>query len=194
MMSRRSFCRNAAMTAVAADLISGAARASALAGDPAIAAVLHDERLMQSRAFSDRLAARGIPAFGFRGDPSRLWLDGLAALMRKGAAPFAGLTGQGALFCLERWSWDMGMRVVARIDHAEAGATGWRHCPAAPELCDGLEALATAGPAFGAAAADILLSQGITAGTDLSHAAPPRVADRTGEQLVSWVIAPARRA
>ena len=30
--------------------------------------------------------------------------------------------------------------------------------------------------------------------TQADTAAPPRVADRTGEQLVSWVIAPARRA
>jgi hypothetical protein len=32
------------------------------------------------------------------------------------------MTTHGPLFCLERWAWDHGLRVVARTEHAVATA------------------------------------------------------------------------
>jgi hypothetical protein len=53
---------------------------------------------------------------GFDGDITNIWYHDLQPRWQKAPAAIAGLTAHGALFCLERLAWDVGMRVVARAE------------------------------------------------------------------------------
>jgi len=182
MMTRRSFCCSTAVATVVS-FAPGVLLAEKTSG--VLTVSVQDTRLEQSRAFSQRLAEHGVPIFSYTADPSRLWLGTLADQLHREPSVLTGLTGQGALFCLERWAWDLGMRVAMRVDHVETVARGfWHHATAAD-----LTPIAAAGAAFGGHMAELLLaSRAIW--SDHTHAAPPKVADMIGEQLVSWIIAP----
>lgn len=185
MMTRRTFCHSAVAGAATLTLGGAAVAASSvpLPAAPALGAVIHDASLAPSGDFARRLAALQVPQHGFRDDPSQLWLTVLSDRLRARPAAMAGLTTPGALFVLERWAWDLRMRVVSRVDHLGTADGRWQHIAA------GAPAPLPHDAGFGAASADHLLAGGLAWG-DRTHASPPRTADRSGMLLVSWVIAP----
>ena len=192
MMSRRNFCQATLISAVAAELaVTPAGAETPVEGGPS--AILFDRNIPQSQDFAGHLSASGRPAFGFATDPSHLWLEHLAAPMLSSPARIAGLTTQGALFCLERWGWEAGMRVMLRIDHVGLASGGWHHSLASRPDHPALAEMRAAGSGFGSVSARLVRS-GSGAWTDSTHAAPPRIAGPAGEKLVSWVIAPVSRS
>jgi hypothetical protein len=86
--------------------------------------VLCDERLAESVAFAEELRSRGTPVTRFRGDITDFWYRDLSRRWKADPVAIAGVTAHGPLFCLERWGWDHGLRVLHRKDLAEAGAHG----------------------------------------------------------------------
>lgn len=196
MATRRTFLIGLAASAVASE----AAMAPAFAMDdsmkPMPGRLVFDSRFVQARAAAAHAQGRGLPTLAFAGEVAGLWYGALLPKLRENPVPFAGLTNAGALFCLERWAWDAGMRVVLRVDHVEGDAGGWRHVPAAAMPRE-VAAAFNPGPAdFGLHSADLVLD-GCAAWRDCTHAAAPRSGEAResgAEPLVTWVIAPARFA
>jgi hypothetical protein len=76
-----------------------------------------DERFAECRAFAAELKSAGVLTSAILGDVAELWYRDLRAQLSKNQTPFAGLTDRPALFCLEELARDVGMRVIARVDH-----------------------------------------------------------------------------
>jgi hypothetical protein len=79
--------------------------------------VLFDRRFAASREFGREALWQGQSVEGFDGDVTNIWYHDLHPRWQKGPAAIAGLTAHGALFCLERLAWDVGMRVTHRAEH-----------------------------------------------------------------------------
>ena len=196
MTSRREFLK-AGLTASA--LLPVGARASfadvEAATPVALYKVLYDTRFAASVAFARPAAARGIGVHAMTGDVTPFWYHDLYHRWRQAPVAIAGLTGHGALFCLERLAWEQRMRVVYRGEHVAAGGCV-THRFEGPAALTAAAAEATAGVHWAAALADIVAecprgrtqrgaAQSLTARAD---AAAP------AETLFSWVIAPVPRA
>lgn len=88
---------------------------------PSLYRVLFDQRFAASREFGRDAQWRGQPVQGFNGDITNVWYHDLHPRWQQGPAAIAGLTAHGALFCLERLAWDVGMRVTYREELRFAG-------------------------------------------------------------------------
>ena len=117
MINRRQVLQSS-LAATSIALITGvslaplqAAHAKAL-GHPALYRVLFDQRFAASREFGREAQWRGQNAQGFNGDITNVWYHDLHPRWQQGPVAIAGLTAHGALFCLERLAWDVGMRVT----------------------------------------------------------------------------------
>lgn len=182
--------------------LSGAAVSSAILGAPAARAVsraeaspvpgraIIDRSLPGGEAFAQGAREHGAAVEWFSGDVSLLWLTKLTPMLRARAEPIAGLTHAGALFCLERWAWDLGMRVVMRVDHVPTAGGGWRHEDGARLPAAAAAHLQAAGPDFARQAAAVAFA-GSSLWGDCTHAAAARGGDGQPDPIVSWVIAPA---
>lgn len=95
--------------------------------------VIFDQRFAESRAYADEMRAAGLPVHAIRGDITDVWFNDLDLRWRKGPAAIAGLTGPGAIFCLERLAWDRRMRVLFRVDHRRLPDGRIEHAFSGPE-------------------------------------------------------------
>lgn len=85
-----------------------------LVGESALYKVIYDERFPLSVAYGREAMRAGLSVHAIRGDMTDLWYDDLYLQWRRRPVAIAGLTAHGPLFCLERLSWDFGMRVRKR--------------------------------------------------------------------------------
>jgi hypothetical protein len=99
MMTKRDFIKSTAAAGAAAGFIRPALATSALAtvaptfAPTAIAAVIYDDRLPESRAFAFEFAQRGIQPFETGDDVATLWNGALGTLLEeRPKARIAGLT------------------------------------------------------------------------------------------------------
>jgi hypothetical protein len=84
--------------------------------------VVYDERFAASVDYARAAAARRVPTVRIAGDVTDFWFHDLSLRWREAPVAIAGLTAHGPLFCLERFAWDHGLRVVSRYDcGVEAG-------------------------------------------------------------------------
>lgn len=158
--------------------------------------VLYDTRFPASVAFARRVAAQGVVTQAMAGDMTQFWYEDLYHRWARGPAAIAGLTGYGALFCLERLAWDQRMRVVFRAEHKAVAGSIAHDFTGAPEILP-VACRAAAEPAWAAAMADVVMQCPV--GRAASATAQTVSADRgtrvpESEPLFSWVIAPAVRA
>jgi hypothetical protein len=79
--------------------------------------VLYDRRFTEAVAFGDEARQHGAEVLGFGGDITGFWYTDLSLRWRQSPVAIAGMTAPGPLFCLERWGWDHGLRVVSRVEH-----------------------------------------------------------------------------
>jgi hypothetical protein len=153
--------------------------------------VIFDERRPAARAFAGNLRALAVPTLGFDGDVTDFWYDDLDLRWREAPCPIAGLTAEGALFCLERLAWDRGLRVVWRarhrplpdgtVEHVLQGPFGTRS-----RFC----ALCAVAPWERAAATVIATAAASSATCRSANRSAPGFADESWpEPLVSWMIA-----
>ena len=198
MTSRREFLR--AGLAASALLPVGARASFAGVEGPAapvsLYKVLYDTRFAASIAFAKRAAARGISVHAMTGDMTPFWYLDLYHHWQQAPVAIAGLTGHGALFCLERLAWEQRMRVVYRGEHAAAAGGCIAHRFEGPAQHAAAAAEATARVHWAAALADIVAE--CPRGRVQPGAARSLTA-RAGamtpsEPLFSWVIAPVPRA
>ena len=126
MISRRQILKSG-LVATSLPLVAGvsfipsrAAHAHVLE-QPDLYKVLFDQRFAASRDFGREAQWQGKAVQGFNGDITNVWFHDLHPRWQRGAAAIAGLTAHGALFCLERLAWDVGMRVTHRAEHRYEG-------------------------------------------------------------------------
>jgi hypothetical protein len=77
-----------------------------------------DERFIQSRNAGDRLAAGGATLIAIPdGDVTQVWLQHIGPAWKRQPLTVTGLTARPALFCLEQFARDYGLRVVYHGEH-----------------------------------------------------------------------------
>ena len=107
--------------AVAAAITAAQPHTHHAEADP-LYAVIYDERFPECTAFAARARSRGQRTEGLeRGDVTRLWYDDLYHRWKQGPAAIAGLTAPGALFVLETFGNDAGLRLQFRAEHRQQG-------------------------------------------------------------------------
>jgi hypothetical protein len=159
--------------------------------------VLFDRRFAPSVTFGRAAEALGADTSGFDGDVTDLWFRDLSLRWAREPVAVAGLTAHGPLFCLERWGWDHGLRVVYRTQHdrLEDGRAGHAIRGPGAVVRRVQEALRASGPWSRQLARPIT---SCPAGETESLACDVITADggeiAADEPLFSWVIAPYRRA
>lgn len=198
MASRREFLQVAGVAlALPISARAGSKPASAaLAGETAPAQlykVIYDERHASSRAFAAEVARLGAPVHAIQGDITELWFRDLDARWKKQPVAIAGLTEHGALFCLERLSWDHGMRVVYRADHTYRADGYMEHELSGSErmLREAVD-LSASGPGWSTRVASLLTRcpAARAQASKLTVVTPAVRQAGDPEHLVSWVIAP----
>lgn len=195
MSTRRLFMKAAAATAAIpfiAPLLRGRARAAAPAEPLAIQAVVFDPHFAESRAFGETAGALGhnVHALAGDGDVTRLWTDHLQGRWADRPTAIAGLTGQGAMFCLEQLAWGYGMRVVFQADHRRGPSGTVEHALfATSDVTTAHSRLAAAGADYGAEAARIVAALPYGGG-QIVWRSGASMDDEAVEPLVTWVIAP----
>jgi hypothetical protein len=125
VINRRRFVNSGILASAA--VVSGIARSAADEAPASFTArqdlaahldlALFDSRFRCCRAFADALARRSVATAAFNGDVTHVWYTKLDPAWRVRPMRIAGMTTEGALFCLERLAWDHGMRVVYRGSH-----------------------------------------------------------------------------
>jgi hypothetical protein len=196
MTSRREFLQ----IGVAASALPWAAYAGAVVRSVPVDAVplykvVYDRRFSAGVEFAQRASALGHSVHAINGDMTRFWYDDLYHRWRRGAAAIAGLTGRGALFCLEQLAWDQRMRVVFRAEHfvGDDGCVAHRFEGTPALLASAADAVSE--PGWAAAMADIVgQCAPMRAGRMTASAVTTRASTTpAGEPLFSWVIAPVIR-
>lgn len=167
-------------------------------GEPvALYKAVYDTRFAASRAFGERMAARGITTAATTGDITGLWFDALYPQWQKGAAAIAGLTARGPLFCLEQLARDHGMRVVFRAQHSSSSAGAVQHeLEGAGVVVDAVRRVA-ADSDWVSVVSDVIARHPRTSALNASlqvHTARPALQVPEDEALYSWVIAPVIRS
>jgi len=156
-----------------------------------------DERFPPCAAFADEMKRRALPTQAIRGDITDVWFSDLYYRWKQGPAAIAGMTAPGAIFCLDMLARDAGMRVALRIDHRRLADGRIEHEFAGPEevftRASDSESGAKDWPErMAEIVAQFPAERGRAATRRFSEA---DVASSNGpDHLVTWVIAPARRA
>jgi hypothetical protein len=157
-------------------------------------------RFPEEPAFAREAARLGASVVRIRGDVTDLWFHDLSVQWKTRPVAVAGLTAQGPLFCLERWGWDHGLRVVYRGSHRTQGR-GIEHVISGPgatvgrarrlswdaaQWAPGVARIVTACP----------IESGLPETLTIARSADrqPDEPDEPDEPLVSWVIAARHRA
>ncbi len=121
VINRREFLEAAAVSAVPA--IAGASRRTDgplenTCLSVALPTVLIDPRYREARSVGARLAARGASMLALPdGDITQVWLRHIGPEWKTQPLAVAGLTGRAALFCLEQFALNCGLRVVFHAEH-----------------------------------------------------------------------------
>jgi hypothetical protein len=197
MASRREFLQmGVAALAMPISVRAGVKPAAASAGESSPAQlykVIYDERHRSSRAFASEVSRLGAPVHGIKGDITDFWFHDLDARWRKDPVAVAGLTEHGPLFCLERLSWDHGMRVVYRADHTYRADGYMEHELFGSErmLREAVD-LSSSGPDWSTRVASLLTRcpASRAQASKLTIVTPAASQAGDPEHLVSWVIAP----
>ena len=194
MANRREFIVAGAAATGGAALLGAA---PALANEPTaeLYTVVYDERFADSVAFARQAQRQGLRISSIRGDVTKLWYDDLYHRWKQGPAAIAGLTDPSALFCLETLGNDIGLRRVLKVEH-RAGAGGVEHALEGPAGLLQHASLETCGPAWSSRMAQLAARcpatrTGRIESVALSDGAALRADYPT---LVSWVLAPVKRA
>lgn len=159
--------------------------------------VYFDERFPACAAFADEMSRRALPTQAIRGDITEVWFGDLYYRWKKAPEAIAGMTAPGAIFCLEMLARDAGMRTALRIDHRRLAGGRVEHEFAGPEEVfmraadsesdakdwpERMAEIVAQFPAERGRAATLRFSE-----ADVTSSNGP-------DHLVTWVIAPARRA
>jgi hypothetical protein len=167
------------------------------AGAEPLYKVFFDQRFPSSVAFASEMERRSMPAHAIRGDITDVWFNDLYYRWKQGPAAIAGLTAPGPIFCLEMLARDAGMRVALRVDHHFAANRRIEHEISGPDnVLEHAADLLSSAADWPERTADIIARFPAERGR-ATKTTVARQAARDGndpEHLVTWVIAPLRRA
>lgn len=121
MANRREFIQAGAAISALPLLSNFASPAWASAsGMPRLSKAVFDCNFSEGQTFGDEAKRLGIPIHSIDGDITDLWYNDLYHHWKQpGPTAIAGLTGVSSLFCLERFAWKSGLRVLFRADHTQ---------------------------------------------------------------------------
>jgi hypothetical protein len=201
MTSRREFLQIG--VAVTAMPVASHAWSAAVAppGTPPLPlyAVIYDGRFEQSIAFARRSEALGFSTREISGDVTSLWYNDLYRRWKQGPVAIAGLTGHGAMFCLEQLGRDHRLRSVFRSEHRPEANQEIGHTMRGPVamLTNALMRIKSQSAAFGSCMADVVTRcpggrPELSTAEIRSRGELDLGNDET--DLYSWVIAPATSA
>jgi hypothetical protein len=159
--------------------------------------IFFDERFAACATFADELKRHSVQTRAIRGDITDIWFNDLYHRWKQGPAAIAGMTAPGPIFCLEMLARDAGMRVALRVDHRRLVDGRIEHEFAGPEdvlrRAADLETSAGKWPErMAEIVAQFPVERDRTARRRFAEAAVANGNDP--DHLVTWVIAPARRA
>lgn len=196
MANRREFIQACiAASAVPASTALTWHPAVARASSPIFFRTIFDERFPESVAFGEEADRLGETARTIKGDITQLWFNEIDVQWRKEPVAIAGLTTLGPLFCLERWGWDAGLRVVFRVEHSVVQGR-FQHKFSGPPNVQAEAESHVSGPdwAIRMARFAITCSHDMCTPSEISfsgHAGALSTSE--DEALISWVIAPVAR-
>jgi hypothetical protein len=128
MPSRREFIQAGLAVSISPATLVDESASPARASDGAqlarhrLAFFVCDLRLPSSVALAREAERLGITVARTCGDITDFWFDDLSRRWKKAPVAIGGLTRHGPLFCLERFGWDHGLRVVFRRTHGPRAA------------------------------------------------------------------------
>jgi len=157
---------------------------------------IFDERFPESVAFGKEVGRLGEATRVIRGDITQLWYNNIHAQWREQPLAIAGMTAPGPLFCLERWGWDAGLRVVYRAEHRSVHGSLQHAFTGPPHVLAEAETRVS-GPNWAAQMARLAVTchHGICKSDEASFTGFGDMLTTTDDEaLVSWVIAPVVRA
>lgn len=165
------------------------------AGEPATLTLerfVYDVRFAESYDIGRHAQSRGIPASPIADDLMDLWYEDLDLRWKQAPMAVAGVTMADALFVLETFALDRGMRVVYRGEHGAVAHGRIRHALTGPvgllEPLRGLTADAEWEPALADAMARCPLGKPEIGALSFETSAPG--ASLRDVPLHSWIIAP----
>jgi len=195
MINRRKFLQ-AGVAAI--PLVSVASSSSgafaANAGATPLYKVLYEEQFREGIAFAAMARQLGAQVEAIQGDISDIWYNDLYYCWRKSPVAIAGLTTGGSLFCLDVLARDAGMRVVYHADHRILRDGSVEHEVFGAEGVRRTALLKRAGANWSAEAASLVVDFPEAACRPVGKVADLLGTERDSLPLVSWVIAPVKRA
>ena len=160
-------------------------------------ATIYERGIETSAAFGAAAGRLGLSTHSIDSDITDLWTGHLADQWRKEPMAIAGLTTYAPLFCLERFGWDYGMRVLFRGEHRLQSDGSIAHQLSGPEsMLRAFAAVASRPEGYAVCLADVIgrCPQGSMARSTASIVTPAAAANRDSGPLYSWVITPRDRA
>ena len=194
MANRREFMVAGALAAGAAPLARVESAAAAIPQRIAeLYTVVYDDRFPDSVAFAHQARRQGLRTSSIRGDITSLWYDDLYHRWKMGPAAIAGLTAPDALFCLETFGADAGLRRVLKVEH-RAGGQGIEHKLEGPSPLVQDAALDLCGAAWPGRMAQLAARCPASRARRMETAAGTHGARLRADypSLVSWVLAPVK--
>lgn len=152
-----------------------------------------DVRSAWSTAVAREAERLGIRVARTSGDITDLWFDDLSKRWKVAPVAIGGVTEHGPLFCLERFGWDHGLRVVFRGTHKEVDANYVEHAIDGPFRTIAAAHTDLAGADWASGLARLLNSCTAALDTSSTTVRGARADDQrldVPDALVSWVIAP----
>jgi hypothetical protein len=175
----------------------------AIRADHLLYCLVCDVRSAWSAAVAREAERLGIKVARMSGDITDFWFNDLSRQWKTAPLAIGGLTEHGPLFCLERFGWDHGLRVVFRGTHRELDGGHVEHVVTGPFPTIAAAHTDLAGADWPGRLARLLDS--CPAALDASSTTVrgaladgqcldphPAQAGHHGYALVSWVIAPKR--
>jgi hypothetical protein len=155
---------------------------------------LYDVRFPASVGFAARVAARGVALAPMSGDMTRFWYDDLYHRWKERPVAIAGMTGYGALFCLEQLASAERLRVILRVRHSSA-VDGVIHEIEGPDTLVPWLSHSVSAPDWIGAMADAVsrCRSGRAKAAAVAYTLDPAIAAAASEPLYSWVIGPPGR-
>jgi hypothetical protein len=170
----------------------------AVAAEPAsmpLYKVLYDPRTRAGLSFAAAARRTGAPLHATRGDVTDVWFNELQPQWREHRTAAAGLTDFHSLFVLDMMARDAGMRAVYIGTHRWCDGDRFEHRLFGPRDLIRQASLDTVGYDWAGTAAGIVtgFAAPVSVAAQHSSIAEARNVELTPRDLVSWVIAPARR-
>jgi hypothetical protein len=195
MATDRRTLLQVALAAAAGLSLGGAAPVLAAEPRPRIYKAVFDRRYADARVFGLEAGRMGLETAAIDGDVTALWYDDLYHRWKTGPTLLVGLTDRSALFCLETFANDAGMRVAFR-SHYRMRSDGPAHEVTGDASMLVAARRAPTGAAWAPAMARLVgaCPAVATPASAERFAAPCDVPTADALHLTAWAIAPMKRA